>query len=180
MLYGERVRLRSAERDDISLFARWFNDPEVRHYLAMYLPMSIAQEERWFQARLEAENEYFFVIEASVEEEWVSIGTLGLHHVDWKNGVGDFGISLGEKKYWGLGYGTDATRTMLQFAFRELNLHRVQLDVYDYNTRAQRCYEKAGFRREGIRREAFYHEGAYRDTYSMGILRHEFENHAAD
>lgn len=174
MIYGERVRLRAIEREDIPTFVRWFNDPEVRHFLLMYEPMSKAKEEQWFEERLKAKDDFLFAIEAHTEHGWVHIGNLGLHNVDWKNRSATFGIVLGEKAYWGQGYGTDATRTMLGFAFRELNLHRVTLDVHDYNPRAMRCYEKAGFRHEGTKREALFRDGRYHDVHIMSVLQHEF------
>lgn len=174
MLYGERVRLRAIERTDLPTFVRWFNDPEVRQYLLMFEPMSMAMEERWFEGRLSRENDYLFCVEAHVGDEWVHIGNIGLHRVDWKNRFATFGIALGEKAYWGQGYGADATCTILQFGFGELNLHRVELDVYDFNPRAIRCYEKAGFHREGVRREAIFRNGQYHDVLTMAVLQHEF------
>lgn len=174
MLYGERVRLRAPERTDIPTFVRWFNDPEVRRYLLMYLPMSQAREEQWFEEHLKARDEMMFVIEAEEGGEWLPIGTIGLHRVDWKNRLGVLGISIGEKRFWNQGLGTDAVRTLLRFAFLELNLHRVELDVYDFNPRAMRCYEKAGFRLEGTRRQALFRDGEYHDVHHMGLLQEEF------
>ena len=174
MLYGERVRLRAIERTDLPTFVRWFNDPDVRQYLLMSEPMSMAMEERWFENRLNRTDDYLFGIEAHVGDQWVHIGNNGLHRVDWKSRVAIFGIVLGEKAYWGQGYGTDATRTILQFAFGELNLHRVELDVYDFNPRGIRCYEKAGFRHEGVRRQAIFCNGQYHDVLTMSVLQHEF------
>lgn len=174
MLYGERVRLRGIEREDIPTFVRWFNDPEVRQYLLMYEPMSKAKEERWFEAQLESRDGFLFAIEALIEDEWMHIGNVGLHKVDWKNRTAVLGIVLGEKTHWGQGYGTDATRTMLRFAFRELNLHRVELEVFEFNPRAARCYEKAGFQREGTRRQSLFRDGRYHDAHLMAILQEEF------
>jgi len=173
MIYGERVRLRAIERGDIPTFVKWFNDPEVRRFLLMYEPMSEAKEEQWFEEQLQSKD-FIFCIEAQTGDGWVLIGNLGLTNIDWKNRSAMFGIVLGEKGYWGQGYGTDATRTMLRFAFEELNLHRVALDVYDFNPRALRCYEKAGFRREGTKREALFRDGCYHDVHIMAILQHEF------
>ncbi|MCR4391267.1 MAG: GNAT family N-acetyltransferase [Candidatus Acetothermia bacterium] len=174
MLYGERVRLRQIEREDIPTFVRWFNDPEVRQFLVMYEPMSRAKEERWFAAQLERRDEFLYAIEAQVDGSWVHIGNLGLHRVDWKNRTAVFGIVLGEKAYWGQGYGSEAARVLLRFAFQELNLHRVELEVFAFNARAIRCYEKAGFRHEGTRRHAFFRDGRYHDVHVMSILREEF------
>jgi len=175
MIYGERVRLRAIERSDIPTFVRWFNDPEVRRYLLMYTPMSHAQEERWFASTLERQDDFLFGIEAREADTWVHIGNLGLHRVDWRNRCALFGIVLGEKSYWGRGYGTEATRTMLRYAFDELNLHRVELETYAFNPRARRCYHKAGFRDEGVRREAHYRDGVYHDVYTMAILKADWQ-----
>lgn len=175
MLIGDRVRLRGIEREDLPTFVRWFNDPEVRQYLMMYEPMSMAKEERWFEEMLERKNDFVFAIEAQIGEQWVHIGNVGLHRIDWKNRTAMFGIALGEKAYWGQGFGTDATRTMLRFAFEELNLHRVELEVFDFNPRAMRSYEKAGFRHEGTRRQALFRQGRYHDVHVMAILQSEYQ-----
>ena len=174
MLYGERVRLRGIEREDIPTFVRWFNDPGVRQYLLMYEPMSKAKEERWFETQLESRGDFLFAIETLIEDEWAHIGNVGLHRVDWKNRTAVLGIVLGEKTLWEQGYGTDATRTMLRFAFRELNLHRVELEVFEFNPRAARCYEKAGFQHEGTRRQSLFRDGRYHDAHLMAVLQEEF------
>jgi len=175
MIYGDGVRLRAIEREDIPTFVRWFNDPEIRSYLLMYRPMSMAAEERWFEGLADRTDDFAFAVEALIGEQWVHIGNVGLHNMDWKNSHCTFGIALGEKQYWSQGYGTKAAKTILRYAFNELNLHRVELEVFAYNKRAIRCYEKAGFRHEGTRRQSRFHDGQYHDALRMGILREEFE-----
>jgi diamine N-acetyltransferase len=175
MIVGKKVRLRPIERGDLPRFVEWFGDPEVRRHLAIYLPFSLAQEERWFenlQGRLERQEDVLLAIETA---DGVHIGNLGLHAINWKDRSAELGIAIGEKAYWNQGYGTDAIRTLLGLAFRELNLHRVFLRVDADNARAIRCYEKAGFQREGTSREAVFSEGSYRDQYVMSILESEFE-----
>jgi diamine N-acetyltransferase len=152
MIVGTKVRLRPIERDDLPRFVEWFGDPEVRRHLAIYLPFSLAQEERWFenlQGRLERQEDVLLAIETA---DGVHIGNLGLHGINWKDRSAELGIAIGEKAYWNQGYGTDAIRTLLGLAFRELNLHRVFLRVDADNARAIRCYEKAGFQREELPR----------------------------
>jgi UDP-4-amino-4,6-dideoxy-N-acetyl-beta-L-altrosamine N-acetyltransferase len=172
MILGEKTRLRAIERDDIPRFLKWLNDPEVRRYLRMYMPLSKAEEERWFERQLESQNDKVFAIET---EDGTHIGNIGLHRIDWKNRCAVLGIFIGEKDYWGKGYGPDAIRALLRFAFGEMNLHRVELEVLDYNSRAIRCYEKCGFKLEGRRREAMFRDGRYHDALIMGILREEFD-----
>jgi len=178
MIYGEKVRLRAIERSDLPNFVRWFNDPEVRRYLLMFIPISSAQEEKWFEdllQRMQRRETLAFAVDARIEDEWAHIGNIGLHRIDWKNRCAYLGIALGERAYWHQGCGTDATRTILRFAFDELNLHWVELEVIDENMRARRCYEKAGFRYEGIRRKAIFLEGGYRASHLMGILQEKFQ-----
>ena len=174
-MIGEKVRLRPIERDDLPRFVAWFADPEVRRHLLVYLPFSLAQEERWFedlQGRLERQEMLVLAIETA---EGVHIGNLGLHAIDWKNRNAELGILIGDKAYWNQGYGTDAIRTLLGLAFREMNLHRVFLRVDADNARGIRCYEKVGFRRDGTLRDAVFKEGRYLDQHVMSILRAEFE-----
>ena len=175
MIVGEKVRLRPIERDDLPRYVEWFADPEVRRYLALYLPFSLAQEERWFENLLERLERREDVVLAIETAEGVHIGNVGLHRIDWRNRNAELGIAIGERSYWNQGYGTDAIRTLLSLAFREMNLHRVFLRVDADNARGIRCYEKAGFRREGVLREAVFKEGAYHDQYIMSILQSEFE-----
>jgi len=175
MIVGEKVRLRPIERDDLPRFVEWFSDPEVRRHLALYLPFSLAQEERWFEnllGRLERQESVALTIETA---EGAHIGNIGLNSINWKDRNAELGISIGEKAYWDQGYGTDAIRTLLGLAFRQMNLHRVFLRVDADNARGIRCYEKAGFRREGTFREVVFKEGTYHDQYVMSILQSEFE-----
>lgn len=172
MLVGEKTRLRSIECEDIPRFVEWLNDPEVTYYLGRVPLLSRAEEERWVEETMKDERHRILAIET---KEGMNIGNIGLHNIDGKNSHAELGIVIGDKRYWDKGYGTDAIRTMLRFAFEELNLHRVFLRVYDFNARAIRCYEKCGFRHEGVARQAVFLNGAYRDELTMGILRPEFE-----
>ena len=171
MLKGKRVTLRSIERSDIPTFVRWFNDRAVTRFLARQQPMSLAEEERWFEHRLENPEGFIFGIAA---EDGALVGNIGLHQINWKDRHAMLGIVIGEKEYWGRGYGTDAISTMLRFAFNEQNLHRVWLYVYPENERALRCYERCGFQIEGREREGRFQDGDYRDNIRMSILSHEF------
>lgn len=176
MIYGDQVRLRALELSDVPTMVGWFNDPEVRRYLLVFAPMSQMAEERWLKDIGASRDDFVFGIEAPTEAGgWQHIGNVGLHHIDWKHRSAVFGIVIGERACWNRGYGTDATRVMVRFAFHTLNLHRVQLDVFDFNPRARRAYEKVGFRLEGTRRQALFHDGAYHDEHIMALLEAEFK-----
>jgi RimJ/RimL family protein N-acetyltransferase len=171
MIEGNLVRLRALEKDDLPSFVAWVNDPETRHFLAMRYPISMADEDNWWQRYQQREHDRIFAIEA---KDGTYIGNLGLHAIEPENRRATLGIVIGPEEYRGQGYGTDAIRTVLGWAFGNLNLHRVYLTVYAYNQRAIRCYEKCGFRHEGTMRQAIYADGQYHDELMMGILKDEF------
>ena len=172
MIYGKKIRLRRVEREDIPTFVRWFNDPEVREFLLMYRPISTAEEERWFEKQLDDKGSELFAIETN---DGVHIGNIGLHNINWRDRHAELGIVIGEKEYWNQGYGSDAIRTLLRFAFEDVNLHRVFLRVRDDNARGIRAYEKCGFQHEGRLRECIYSNGRYYDEMRMSVLSREFE-----
>lgn len=171
---GEKVYLRAAERSDIPNFVRWFNDSETTSFLAMRAPMSEAMEEKWFNEMLaqQGKDSYHFVL-CRLDDD-MPIGSVSLFHVDAVNGSAGIGISIGEKSLWGLGLGTDAMFALLDFGFGQLRLERMWLDVYDFNARARRSYEKCGFVLEGTQRHAIFKRGRFYDVQMMSILKDEW------
>ena len=103
MLKGEKVLLRPIKRADISLFLKWFNDPEVTRYLALYLPISEMAEEKWIEENVttRANSDIALVIEAVDNGVSQPIGSIGLHRLNLKDREGTLGIAIGEKDYWG-------------------------------------------------------------------------------
>ena len=147
MIYGDRIRLVAIEREDLPLFVKWLNDPEVREGILMYLPMSMAQEERWFEKMLERPlDEQPLNIEAKEGDGWVKIGNMGFFNFNHHTRSAEVGIMLGNKDYWNKGYGTEAMTLLLKHGFETLNLNRIMLQVYEDNPRAIRCYESMGFK----------------------------------
>lgn len=170
---GELVRLAQISRNNLPSYKRWMRDYEVQRFLARIpTPITDEEEEAWFEGAAKGTDDYLFAIHTLDDD--TLIGNCGLHKVDLKNRRAEFGIVIGEKDYWGKEYGTDAARVILRFAFDELNLHRVGLDVYDFNPRAIRSYEKVGFDQEAVRRDALFRDGAYHDINTMGILQGEW------
>ena len=176
MIYGERIRFRAVEREDLPRFVAWLNDPEVLQGLLLYLPLSLNDEENWYESMTKRPtDEHPMVIEIQQPDEWLPIGNCGFVNIDWRSRSGDVGIFIGEKRLWNQGYGTDAMRLLLQHGFHTLNLNRIALDVYDTNLRAVRSYEKAGFVHEGRKRQAIFKDGKYIDILQMSVLREEWE-----
>ena len=178
MIYGERIRLRAIEREDIPRYVEWLNDPEVTAGLSFSLPMSIEDETRWFenQSKRPAAERSLAIEIKTAEGGWQHIGGTGFDHMDWINSSAEFGIFIGKKSLWNQGYGSEAARLMLKHGFGTLNLNRIFLHVCENNPRAIRAYEKVGFVKEGLLREANYRNGCYINALLMSVLRSEWNS----
>jgi len=177
MLEGDLVRLRALEPDDLERCYRWLNDREVTRFIeGGRYPLSTAQEREWLENATRGRHGFSDVpLAIETKEGGVHIGNAGLHQGSPEHRTAKLGIVIGEKEYWSKSYGTDTVRTLLRFAFEQMNLNRVELGTFDFNERAQACYRKCGFVEEGRRREDRYIDGRYHDLLIMGILRREWE-----
>lgn len=179
MIFGDQIRFRGIEKEDLPHFVRWLNDPDVRQGLLMRYPLSLAEEEDWFAAMLKkAQPERPMAIEIQPdpgEDVWVFVGNCSIFDIDWENRSAEVGIHIGEKEYWDQGFGTKAMRLLLLHGFDTMNLHRISLRVFETNQRAIRSYEKAGFILEGKMREAQYIRGRYADVLLMSVLQQEWQ-----
>ncbi len=176
MFFGEHIRLRRDERSDLPKFVTWLNDPEVRKYLSMNLPLSQANEDGWFENMLHRPpEEQPFAIEIRDGDDWRLIGNCGFFEIDWRVRSTEVGIMIGEKNYWNKGYGTETMRLLLKIGFETLNLNRIFLRVDAANVGGIRAYEKAGYHHEGRLRQGTYRDGIYEDFLLMSVLRSEWD-----
>ena len=173
VLEGELVTLRRHEPENLESFRRWYSDAEVAR-LARYQdgPMRIEEIDRFFQARALGSESLAMAIH--VRTTGRLIGSCAFSQMDADNGSALFHITIGEKREWGRGFGTEATRLMLEHAFNSLGLHRVALAVFEFNERAVRAYKRNGFKVEGRAREAIWRDGRWWDELSMSILQTEW------
>lgn len=166
---GERIYFRPIEVEDAPLLRRWVNDPRVWSTTGFRPPMNEHDERKWIEERKRDGRDYMFGIVAREGDQLV--GSCGLHEVSPVDHKAIFGIMIGEVAAQNRGYGSEAVRLTLRFAFEELNLNRVELAVADFNARAIHVYETAGFELEGRFRQAFYRHGAYHDDLRYAVLR---------
>jgi RimJ/RimL family protein N-acetyltransferase len=174
MLAGNLVKLRPREPSDAEIILPWLNDPEVKRFLGGRYPWSLAAEQEYLRTQTTQPMSFgdaVFIIETLAGR---AIGTTGLHGMTAENREATLGIMIGEKDCWSQGYGTDAIVTLLRFAFAEINLHRVQLEVFADNGRGIACYRKCGFVEEVRMRRDRYRLGEWTDALVMGVLKHEF------
>ena len=173
---GEHVVLRAWEQDDVRM-----------HWESAQTADALGQRQRdWHEPprslqQLEQDFDLWHtdpdptVVRLIIAVEDRPVGDIDLFHVDQRNRNALVGLGIWSVDDRNRGYGSDALRTMLRWAFRHLNLHRVELSVEPENVHAIRVYEKVGFVTEGLRREHHYDDGCYRDEQIMAILSREFE-----
>ena len=177
MLIGKRLRLRAIEKEDLPRFVAWLNDPEVARHLSFLTPMSLRQEEKWYERILQQDSaDQPLVIERDSPQGWTPIGNISFTTIDWVNRCAELGIFIGEKASWNQGYGREAIEMLLQYGFNTLNLNRIFLRVDETNPGAIRCYEHAGFILEGRLRQAKFEDGHYIDHLLMSVLRSEWQS----
>jgi len=177
MIEGKRVRLRSFELSDLDEIMKHWNNMELRNFLgsADRGPVARNEEEEWIRGTWKQRQErkaFTFAIETMADNKL--IGGTGLFNIDWTSRSAMVGVSIYNPEYWGKGYGQESMNLIVGFAFRTLNLDRVELDVFDFNKRAQKCYLKVGFKEVGRRRKARFIDGKYHDDIIMDILKDEW------
>ena len=174
---GELVRLSAVPSSEIArAYAEWNRDSEFKRLLdtdpaRLYSSKGI---QAWLDKKLDPENENFYFFNICTLKESCLLGDVNLDLVNLYSREAFVGIMLGDRNDWNKGYGTDAMRVLLRYAFAELNLRRVSLTANGYNPRALRVYEKAGFKQEGRLRQNVLREGKRWDEIYMGILRDEW------
>jgi len=176
IFHGKLVRL-SAENPETYAehFSRWWHDSEYGRLLdlapgALFSPKRVKE---WLEKELEKDPPEMWLFGIRALEDDKLIGFVDLSGAT-PHGDTFVGIGIGERAYWGKGYGTEAMKLVLRFAFAELGLHRVSLDVFEYNPRGVKSYEKAGFRMEGRVREMILRDGQRSDVFFMGVLREDW------
>lgn len=174
MIEGTLIKLRAREMADVERSARWADDEELQRLMGDRYPQSLAATEaltRSYVSKPLSFDQPRFAIET---RDGVHIGGLRLFDVSPEDRRARLAIIIGEAPYQSRGYGSDALRTLMSFVFGEMNLNRLDLDVFGFNTRALAAYRKCGFIEEGRRRRAQYTRGAYHDVIIMSILRDEW------
>ncbi len=179
-LAGKIVRLRALEEGDLAPLAASYNDLDMQLTTdGDAPPMSDIQVKAfWGEIITNAEpNLRYFAIEPLTGQTNAGkmVGACSLQNIDLRNRHAELSIFMLSREYRGLGYGTDAVRLLLVYAFDVLRLDKVYLGVYDFNEGGIRTYERVGFRYEGCLRQMLHYEGRYWDEWHMSILRSEWE-----
>ena len=172
ILHGSTITLRPIIKDDASAMFSTLADEESMRLTGTQQTFTFEQVEQHCARLLAADDRVDYAI--TLKDALTYIGEVVLNDIDWLNRTASYRIALAGPATFGKGYGTEATRLVIDYGFRQLNLHRIELEVYDFNPRAQHVYEKVGFVREGVRRDVLLWEGQYYSAIIMSILAHEY------
>jgi RimJ/RimL family protein N-acetyltransferase len=170
-LVGRSVRLRPLEPGDERMLQRWINTSPARDFINTRLPFTRKQEREWLTGAAVNPKTPTYIIQTLGGAD---IGVIALRIAEHTDTHANLGITIFEEQYWNKGFGTDAVRTLVDGAFRALPLVRIELLVLSDNARAMRCYERAGFVKEGVLRSVLYHDGRRTDAAIMSIIHEEW------
>lgn len=174
-LQGEKIYLRALNLNDANDYYKWVKDKEVILYsLGRWLkPHTKKQIQEWLQETINDKS----VLNLGIVEKETNklIGHAGISSLSKTNNSGEYFILIGDRNSWGKGYGTEVTKLVVGYGFKVLKLHRIMLTVSDVNIGAVKVYEKSGFIKEGIMRDASFRNGKYHNKIVMSILDDEWK-----
>ncbi|MFH1513469.1 MAG: GNAT family protein [Bacillota bacterium] len=175
-MIGKNVMLREYRQEDFASIRKWVNDRASTEYLSsiFWFPQTEADTSDFLNRVMHGnQNDACFVIADVTDQSYV--GQLDIFEINWKLRLGKLGMVIGSDDKRGKGYGTQALKLMIGYAFGVLGLERLELEVYSANKRAIRCYEKARFVHEGVRRHAAMVNGEYADVFMMSVIKEDLE-----
>lgn len=173
-LEGKQVYLRPIELADTDWYFAFLYDKETRRLTGTQKHYSREQIAQYIEGKSQDRSSVLLLIATCSDD--TLIGDVAIQDIHPMNRNANIRIAINNSSHRGKGYGTEALRLMLEYGFGILNLHRIELSVFSYNERAIHVYEKIGFKREGVQREALFYDHQYYDSIQMSILEHEFRS----
>lgn len=176
-LKGKKTCLRPLTLSDVPLLTQWINDPEVRQFLLATFPMNDMGESEWIKNLYTSTSKTSrtdVTLGIADKHTGVLIGTMGIHGIDWVSRTGTTGAMIGNKTYWGKGYGTDAKIALLSYVFYALNLRKIYSRVIAFNKRSEQYSLKCGYRREAVLKKHIFKKGTYHDEIILSVYEQDF------
>lgn len=173
ILKGKKVILKPMSIKEAPNFVKWFKDKEVVRFLGnQNKGITLAKERAYIRTIKNKKDKVSWSI---YTKEGVHIGSTDLHALNKENRKTEWGIIIGDKRYWNKGLGQDTLKTVMKYCFNTLKLNRLEVDVYSGNINAINCYTKCDLRLEGITRQCIYREGKYFDGIILSMLKNEYK-----
>lgn len=171
-LKGEKVLLRAIEKEDMEFLRGMINNSSLEKDIVDWsFPISKVAQEKWYDNQFQNKNTVRYIIEVNEQP----IGLEILANIDWKNRKATHGIKLCDKKIRGKGYGTDTLKTIMKYAFEELQLNRLYTTILEYNEASMRLHKKCGWEVEGVMKESVFKNNRYINEVQVSILKTQYE-----
>ena len=175
-IIGKKTLMRAMEPSDMPLLKEMMNDPAIEKAVGGWsFPVSSSEQQRWYDSAVSDKNNKRFIIETTDRENNVAVGMIYLCDVDWKNRTVSTGIKLASGAPRRCGYATDAVMALFEYAFSELQMHRIGLKILEDNEASRALYEKCGAKKEGSLRDSVFKGGKYIDQLCYGVLESDFK-----
>ena len=172
-MIGEKVYLSPQDSGDALLYVEWLNNYDVSKYVDQHVKNINLNSEREYLEKNESDRYNFAIVDKETDK---LIGSIGLSHVKNIHRTAELGIFIGDTNYLSHGYGSDAIKLLLDFAFNQLNLNNIMLKAISNNKRALKAYSKCGFKEFGVWEKSHFYDGQYYDLVYMNITRDDFNN----
>ncbi|MFA6215210.1 MAG: GNAT family protein [Patescibacteria group bacterium] len=170
VLKGDRMVLKPIELKHAAIRYKWYTDSKVAKYQD-FADISLKELKSSIINRRKSKNYFGWMV---FTESKVLIGEIQLREIDFDNQTGVLSVNIGETKFWGQGYATEATKLVSEFFFNKLKLNRIELGVISKNIGAIKCYQKCGFKKEGVKKKAHFKNGKFYDSIPMSLIKAEY------
>lgn len=175
MLKGKLTALTAVERADLRQLLDWRNNPDFRRHFREYRELSYSQQEQWFEEKvLNDPTTMMFAVRKLNDGDL--IGCCGFVYINWVHRHADLSLYIGWKDAYidTRGFAEDCTRTLLQYGFGELGLHKVWTEIYEFDDKKRKLYDTFGFHLDGVLRDNYFHEGKFWNSHILSLLDNEF------
>jgi RimJ/RimL family protein N-acetyltransferase len=171
---GENVALAPTNLNHIHLYTKWSNNPKARLYARNMMPYTTEDLKKWFEPREGFTQHVGF--EIWHKKDKIPIGTCGFGRIDWVDRNANIYMSIGEPAYWNKNLGTEASRLLIDYGFKELNFFKIYAGVFEPNIRSWSVAEKDGFVLEGVEKKAIFIDGEYVDARKYRLFKDDWLN----
>ncbi|MBN2057344.1 MAG: GNAT family N-acetyltransferase [Candidatus Saganbacteria bacterium] len=171
MQTGKKVVLTAVERGDLEQLLAWRNKEEFRKHFREYRELNMAQQERWFNEKVNNDpTTIMFSIRRRSDNEL--LGCCGLVYVNWVHRHADLSLYIGWKDSYidEEGYAEEACALLFDYAFNALSLNKIWTEIYVFDTKKKKLYDRIGLKVDGVLRQNYYYDGKWVDSYILSIL----------
>ena len=175
MLKGKKVGLTAVEKEDLKQLRDWRNDPEFKKHFREYRELNMIMQDKWFKEKV-ADDKTTMMFSIRRLSDGKLLGCCGFVYINWVHRHADLSLYIGWNKAYidEKGYAEEACKLLFDYGFNELNLHKIWTEIYEFDTKKKKLYDKFGFNQDGLLRENYFYDGKWWDSRILSLLAIEF------